>query len=177
MLVALGLARWGFFDRRQTGSELLRQLREDSASLAVYSLAGALALTFLAATILWAPCGALRRFRTDVLESVAPLFQGLPWWKIAVIAGAAGLGEEFLFRWSIQGGLGAVGWHPWTALLVASLVFGLCHFLSALYALYAATAGLILGLLMQFSGSVWPSVAAHSLYDLAAILYLVRAGR
>ena len=94
-----------------------------------------------------------------------------------MIAVAAGLGEEFLFRWSFQGGLVTIGWHPLSALVVASLFFGLCHFLSALYALYATLAGLILGWLMQWSGSVWPGVAAHALYDFAAILYLVRAAR
>ena len=76
MLVAVGLARWGFCDQHQTSSELLRQLREDSASLGAYTLAGTLALTLLASTIFWAPVGALRRFRGEVLEGVAPLFQG-----------------------------------------------------------------------------------------------------
>ena len=173
-VLALGLGWLGFFDRQQSFVDLARQLREQFSLLVGHAILGTLALVLLASSIEWLPFAWLQRFRTEILETVAPIFRGLPWRKVALISISAGIGEEFLFRWAIQGGLQEIGWTPAAALMAASLLFGVCHFLSPLYAVYATLAGLILGLQMLLSGSVWPGLVAHALYDFIAILYLAR---
>ena len=93
------------------------------------------------------------------------------------MAAAAGLGEELLFRGLVQAGLaklipGAAG--VWIALVVASLVFGIFHWLNTTYAFLAALAGLYFGLLLMATGSLWPPIVAHALYDFVALWYLLR---
>jgi membrane protease YdiL (CAAX protease family) len=89
----------------------------------------------------------------------------------------AGLGEELLFRGLVQAGLARLISGPagiWIALLAASLLFGVFHWLSTTYALLAAAAGLYFGWLLIATGSLWPPVVAHALYDFAALWYLLR---
>ncbi len=98
----------------------------------------------------------------------------------ALIAAAAGLGEELLFRGLLQHGLAgwlAPPWGVWIALLAASLAFGCCHLLSTTYAVLAALIGLYLGLLLMFSGSLLAPALAHGLYDFVALVYLLRDAR
>ena len=110
--------------------------------------------------------------RQTIDDLLAPLFSGLNIWQIAIISLAAGVGEEFLFRWCLQGGL-YLWLTPATALLVASIVFGVCHWINAAYALMATIMGLLLGLMMMSFG-LFMAISAHACYDFLAILYIVR---
>ena len=113
-----------------------------------------------------------------------PLFQQANWVDIAVISLLAGVGEEALFRGALQDGIaevvrsqlgdqGAV----WFALLVASLLFGLVHFITRTYALIAAVIGFYLGAVYLWSGSLIVPIAAHAIYDFFALSYLLRRQR
>ncbi len=68
----------------------------------------------------------------------------------------SGVGEELLFRGALWSHLGLLG---------TSLLFGLVHILPRRslwgYPLFAAVAGLMLGLLREASGSVLPAILAH----------------
>jgi membrane protease YdiL (CAAX protease family) len=88
-----------------------------------------------------------------------------------------------MFRGLVQAGLArlmsgaqlaGVPIGPWIALVLASLVFGLFHWLSSTYALLATLAGLYFGLVLMATGSLWPSIVAHGLYDFVALWYLLR---
>lgn len=125
----------------------------------------------------WGPLGDLQR---DVERLVVPLFRHCSILELALIAAAAGIGEELLFRGLLQHGLSvwlAPPWGVWTALVVASCVFGCFHVLSATYAVLAALIGLYLGVLLIFSGSLLAPAVAHGLYDFIALVYLLRGGR
>jgi membrane protease YdiL (CAAX protease family) len=130
--------------------------------------------------ILWAPLDSFRAFREFVLRALSPLFSPLSIWQVALLATSAGIGEEMLFRWCVQGGLVRVlpvdgGW-IWS-LVIASVLFGVCHAIGWLYFVLATLIGLLMGLVMIASGSVVPAIAAHGLYDFVAILVLRRMGR
>jgi membrane protease YdiL (CAAX protease family) len=58
--------------------------------------------------------------------------------------------------------------------MIASILFGLCHWLSATYALMATAMGVLLGLLMLTTNSLLAPIAMHTIYDFLALLYLVR---
>ena len=69
--------------------------------------------------------------------------------ELALLAMLAGAAEEIVFRgvlqaWLMESDTSGV------ALLVASAVFGLAHFMTRVYALLAAMAGLYLGCLFCF---------------------------
>ena len=91
---------------------------------------------------------------------------------MVLIAALAGLGEEVFFRGVMQTALaGSVG--VWAAVALASVVFGLAHFLTLTYAVYATVIGVYLGALLIVSGNLLVPILAHAVYDLLALVYLV----
>lgn len=91
---------------------------------------------------------------------------------VITISLLAGVGEEFLFRGVFQGAISRwwgqeIGW--W----VASLLFGLAHFVSIWYALLATISGLYLGWLWLHFDNLMVPVVAHGVYDFFALLYFL----
>jgi membrane protease YdiL (CAAX protease family) len=83
---------------------------------------------------------------------------------------AAGLGEEMLFRGVFQyelvqrlGNLVAVG--------VSSVVFGLLHAVTPMYAFLATLASVYFGYLYLDTGNLAVPIVTHALYDICALLY------
>lgn len=119
---------------------------------------------------------ALQGLKDDVSRILRHYLQGARHWQLLAIAAMAGLGEELLFRGLLQAGLAAllpadvaiVG-----SVLVASVIFGACHYLSHTYFMLATIAGLYFGLLMINSGSLLAPIIAHALYDYVALAYLL----
>lgn len=108
---------------------------------------------------------------TDTL--LLPALRQAPPGGLLLLAALAGIGEEWLFRGVIQGGLSA--WlSPTAALLIAALLFGLAHAINLAYFVAATLAGLYLGLLYQWSGNLLLPVLVHALYDYAVCLMLLR---
>ncbi len=115
----------------------------------------------------------LQRFMRDI---VVPMFAGARWWMLMLVALAAGIGEELLFRGVIQAGLGDwIG--PGFGLVAASLLFGLVHAMSRAYFLLATLVGLYLGLLYLWTGNLLVVILVHFLYDWIALhIYVGRHG-
>ena len=170
---ALLLARFGLYDPRQP---LIGLGAVDVPSLLAWTAAGLAAMGALWWLEESAPWESLRRFRAFVDGELGSFFAPLTTAQIAVISAAAGIGEELLFRWALQGGLAAIlGGAAGTALawLAVSLLFGLAHAVTWMYAAIATAMGLILGGLMIASGSVLPAILAHAIFDFAAIQVVV----
>ena len=120
----------------------------------------------------WPP---LVHIREKLDQAVLPFFAPLPWWGLALLALLAGAGEELLFRGFLQPvlsrPLGAAG-----GLLVASVLFGLVHWITPFYALFAAILGVYLGALFLFTDSLLAAAVAHAVYDFVALaVYLGRS--
>jgi membrane protease YdiL (CAAX protease family) len=89
------------------------------------------------------------------------------------------LSEEWMFRGILFRALSARR-GVWAALLVTSVIFGSIHVLngftyanlsqSTVQAIAATMTGLLLGALMIRSGSIWPSIALHMLWNFGLIL-------
>ncbi len=80
----------------------------------------------------------------------------------------AGIPEEILFRGAIQ---------PDAGLVAAAIIFGALHAISRMYFVYATTAGLLLGLLAEWSGGLWMPIAAHVMIDVVMFLLLLTRWR
>lgn len=107
------------------------------------------------------------------VQRIVGLFAESSYSEIALISLLAGLGEEGFFRGVIQCALaGPVG--PTGALLIASALFGLGHFVTPAYAFIAGVFGLYLGALLFLTGNLLPAIVVHTLYDFFALVYLVR---
>jgi membrane protease YdiL (CAAX protease family) len=177
LVVALLLGVIGFRDPTQPISSLGSG---DLVHLSGWSLLGFIGCAIIAALILWTPLESIRAFRQFVLKMLVPLFQPLTIWQVALLAACAGIGEEMLFRWCVQGGLQRVlpfESAPLWALLIASILFGLCHAIGWWYFLFATLLGAWMGIVMMASGSVIPAIVAHGVYDFVAILALRWMGR
>jgi len=119
---------------------------------------------------------AVLEFRRVVEELVEPLFADAPVTHMVALALTAGVAEEALFRGVVQGGLtGLIGWLP--ALLIASVLFGVVHWLTGLYALLAGVVGLYLGGLYLLTGNLLVPIVVHALYDVVALGYLRNSER
>lgn len=121
--------------------------------------------------------GSRARWNIDLQARVHELLQQLfpdgPTWAVPTLAVFAGLGEELLFRGVIQTAL-VQGTGPMIGVVLASLLFGLVHWVTFAYFLLATAMGLYLGWLYHLTGNLMVVVLVHSLYDWAAILYYLR---
>ncbi|MCK7597419.1 CPBP family intramembrane metalloprotease [Microbulbifer sp. CAU 1566] len=117
--------------------------------------------------------GATMRAHCEALHSV---FRHLSWWHICVLALAAGVCEELLFRGFLQPWIGSFS-TPLVGLVVASVIFGLLHYASFIYFLITAVMGLLLGAVYWFSGSLLAVIVWHAVYDLTALAVLVKFPR
>jgi membrane protease YdiL (CAAX protease family) len=106
-----------------------------------------------------------RRIRDLLREFLGPTLAGLNLPQMALLALAAGIGEEVFFRGVLQPRLG---------LLPTALLFGLVHPFSVAHAALVALFGLYLGWLFQEAGSLLLPITAHALYDLVALCLLRR---
>jgi membrane protease YdiL (CAAX protease family) len=131
-----------------------------------------LVLAFLA--ILRWPIGPLKQFRKFCDEEVTPLFAESSWSELALVAVAAGVGEEMLFRGFLQASFCAwLGSAPW-GLAISSLLFGLLHPISITYIVIAGLIGFYLGEVWLLNGNLLTVMVAHAVYDCAALGYLIR---
>ncbi|MEW4567345.1 CPBP family intramembrane glutamic endopeptidase [Tautonia sp. JC769] len=166
VLVAIGIG-WPL------GIEPWRDLELDLRGM-MLGLAATLPMVVLLLVCDRSTSRALARIRGLLDQLLLPPLRGRPWWELALIAGAAGLGEETLFRGVIQSAFrGWLGLGP--ALVIASLIFGLLHAITPTYAILATLIGAYLGWLFELTGNLLVPIVAHAVYDGIALFYFLRA--
>jgi CAAX protease family protein len=164
-LLAVGLGRL-------LGISPLAALHPGWRSL-LHGLLATLPLLLALVWILRRPGGRFRRLVDFVVGELGPLVARRSVAELAVLAGLAGVGEELLFRGLLQAGLMRVV-PPSVALLCASALFGLAHFVTSTYAMVAGLMGLYLGVVFLLQGSLLAPIVTHAVYDFVALLLLVR---
>jgi membrane protease YdiL (CAAX protease family) len=113
------------------------------------------------------------RIRTFFDETLRPLFAQCSLGELALVATAAGIGEELLFRGVVQAF--ASRWlGPGAGLAVSNLLFGLLHPITPAYVVLAGLMGAYLGALWLATGNLFAPITAHALYDFLALAYLLR---
>jgi membrane protease YdiL (CAAX protease family) len=124
------------------------------------------------ACVRW-PVGPLRTIKQFADEAIYPLFAPCTLPELATLSFLAGLGEEALFRGLIQGLLGQ--WlGPAAGLILASILFGLLHFITPTYALLAGLIGVYLGAWYLATENLVVVIVAHGFYDFVALAWLAR---
>jgi len=106
-----------------------------------------------------------RKIYTRVKDVLGKPIRGLALDEIVLLSGAAGIGEEVLFRGVLQPALG---------LWLASLVFGLLHALTPTYFILASAMGVYLGWLYAAAGNLLVPIVVHWAYDVIALYLLKR---
>ena len=129
-----------------------------------------LAMLYFAERTRWRP---ITQLREELEEKVIPIFANCKLIDLGVIAFLAGAGEEVFFRGWMQGALtNRMG--VWAGILIASLIFGLAHYLSTIYFIYAFITGIYLGVIYYATGNLYAVMMIHALYDFIALIYLGR---
>jgi uncharacterized protein len=127
--------------------------------------------------VTWGP---IRRLRELAGEAILRMFAGANALQLAAVSLAAGFGEELLFRGLVQAGVSRLIGGPLgigVALVLASVLFGVCHWLNTTYAVLAMLAGAYFGLLLLATGNILTPIVAHAAYDFLALTYLIQPGK
>ena len=109
--------------------------------------------------------------RTVYRETIQPLFGGLSPAGVVLIAAAAGIGEEWLFRGIVL---------PLAGLAVSSVIFGIAHVGGRHmlpFGVWATGMGVVMGVLAITTGGLIAPMVAHGVYDLLALEYIRRGAQ
>ncbi len=107
-----------------------------------------------------------------VLEALGHSAWG-EWGRVQLVLGAtvvAPLVEELFFRGLVLSGLCQLWRRPRAALIVSALAFGLVH-AQPQDVVPLVTLGLVLGYLRLRSGSLWPCLLAHVLFNARTVVF------
>lgn len=110
-------------------------------------------------------------------DILGPLVVRVTFAELVVVAAMAGVGEELFFRGFLQSWLAS---HELlAALILPNVLFGILHWISRGYAVCTFCIGLYFSCLLYFVTSVNLAtlMVTHSLYDLVALMCLVREVR
>ena len=129
----------------------------------------------------WTP-GFYRPMQQTIDTKLRPMFANASYLEMAVLSLFAGFGEELFFRWCLQGGITSLS-EPWLGssgaialgISVASIVFGLCHWVNSTYAVTTLLIGAYLGGVMVWSGTWLAPAICHALFDFIALIYIARS--
>jgi membrane protease YdiL (CAAX protease family) len=91
--------------------------------------------------------------------------------NIICVAMFAGIGEELIFRGVIQRLLIKASKSPWIGIIGAAFLFSFIHFQFFGF-IPRFLLGILLGAIYWYSGSLWPAIIAHFIYD-AFIIVLI----
>ena len=112
----------------------------------------------------------VRRIYERIRGLLGGAIRGLRFDEIVILAAAAGLGEEVLFRGVLQSVAGGTA----LGILITSVIFGLFHALTPAYFLLATAISIYLGWLQAATENLLVPITVHWLYDSAALLLLRR---
>jgi hypothetical protein len=89
--------------------------------------------------------------------------------NIIFIAAFAGIGEELFFRGVLQRLFIKGTKSPWAGIIIAAFIFSFFHFQFFGF-IPRFLLGILLGAIYWYSGSLWPAIIAHFLYDAFIII-------
>lgn len=97
-----------------------------------------------------------------------------PWMVLLLMAVLPAVCEELTFRGCILSGLKRRAGAPW-AVVITAVLFGATHTIFQ-QSLSAACLGLLIGYLAVITGSIWPCITFHAVYNAMPLLLSLFAG-
>ncbi len=172
LLFEAGLAPLALVLGNLFGQDPFSKFAWEPRALSDGALAALPMVLLLLAGLRW-PYGPLARIKEIFDETIAPLLHGRPTSDLVLLALAAGIGEELLFRGVIQGALEHQCGVP-LSLFLTAVFFGALHPISLTYIVIAGLLGAYLGAVWIGTGNLLTVMVAHALYDFIALLLLLR---
>jgi membrane protease YdiL (CAAX protease family) len=180
-VVAIGLSFLGIYDHDQPLVQLAKSLFGEWNGIRWLIFATLAAIPMIAGH--WLIDKTRPKFYQPMQDLVEkfffPMFAQSSWVELLVVSLAAGIGEELLFRWCIQGylnqllfGLAGAVIAAVFAVTISGVIFGLCHFVNRTYFVMATMAGIYLGVVMLVFDSWFVAAIAHAAFDFYALLMI-----
>jgi membrane protease YdiL (CAAX protease family) len=134
-------------------------------------LLGTLPLFIFFSALYSHPIAGFDKIKQTLLETLGEHLAQLRWYHMLALAAAAGMGEELLFRGTIQPWLENKGGYQF-GLLASNVIFGLVHAITRMYAIITGVVGIYLGYLMDAGDqrNLLAPILTHGLYDFLAFL-------
>jgi membrane protease YdiL (CAAX protease family) len=132
---------------------------------------GGSVVTYLLLSALARAPGPIRDSLSGHMRQLHRFANDYSWPVLITLAVLAGVGEELLFRGAVQGWL-IRHLNDGLAILAASLLFGLVHYLSFTYFIMATGLGLVLGIVYWLTDSLLTVMVWHGVYDMIALYSL-----
>jgi len=129
--------------------------------------------TFLLFTLIYRFGGKFAQALLNDTRRVSGIFGGYSWLHLSCVAALAGVGEELLFRGFLQAWLSNHFTITW-AILIASVIFGLLHYLSHAYFISVTLMSIAFGVAYYMTDSLLMVMVWHGVYDFIALLVLVK---
>jgi len=105
----------------------------------------------------------------EQLDPILSLLGSEPLWQVLLlIAVAPAICEELAFRGFILSGLRHLG-HKWGAIVLASVFFGLTHFMLQ-QSIAACVVGIVIGYVAVKTGSIFPGMLYHCVHNGSSVL-------
>lgn len=147
-----------------------------SETAVLYGVLGTLPLLLLFLALQAAPLEALQAIRRLLQQLMIRRLIGLHWTDLLMLAAIAGIAEEVLFRGVIQPWLERA-WGLPVGLWLCALLFGLVHFITPLYCVFAIFMSVYLSLSLDYgiNRNLLTPIVIHGLYDFVALLLLIRS--
>jgi membrane protease YdiL (CAAX protease family) len=149
-----------------------------SETAVFYGIIGTIPLFIFFVALYQIQIDAFQQVKRTLLETLAPSMHRYHWTDLFVLGAIAGITEEILFRGVIQPWMES-SWGMTSGLIASSIIFGLVHAVTPLYALLATLVGIYLGLAMDYGGerNLLTPIIIHGLYDFLAFLVIVHTYR
>lgn len=120
----------------------------------------------------------VRKIRQVLIETIGSSLHTKNWADLFVLAAIAGISEEILFRGVIQPWM-ENSWGMAAGLICSSILFGLIHAVTPLYAILATSISIYLGLSLDYGGerNLLTPIVIHGLYDFLAFIAIIKSYR
>ena len=144
----------------------------------MYGIIGTLPLYLIFMSMEQMPFPSVQKIRITLINSIAPSLDKKNWADLFILATIAGVSEEALFRGVIQPWM-ENSWGMMTGLLASSVLFGLLHAVTPLYAVLAASVSVYLGLSLDYGGerNLLTPIVIHTFYDFLVFIAIVKSYR
>ncbi len=118
---------------------------------------------------------AFQRITRILLQTLGPMLQKCNWADLMILAAIAGIAEEVLFRGVLQPWL-ENSWGMNAGLVFSSIIFGMVHAVTPMYAILATLVSIYLGLSLDYAGerNLLTPVVIHATYDFLAFMFVRR---
>ncbi len=120
----------------------------------------------------------VRKIRQVLIETIGSSLHKKNWADLFILAALAGISEEILFRGVIQPWM-ENSWGMAIGLIGSSILFGLIHAVTPLYAILATCISIYLGLSLDYGGerNLLTPIVIHALYDFLAFISIIKSYR